>query len=214
MILRPAINIDCNPNDGRTFEFLTEDPYLDAQLAVAYVEGVQKQGVAACVKHYLANNQETNGGSVDEIIGQRALHEIYMPAFKAVVQQAHVEVVMAAYNKVNGNYCAANPYLLKDVLEKQWGFNGMIISGWGGVHSIVSTALAGLDVKMNGDSDYQHYYFVQLLLNSVKAGKVNEDIINNKVKFIVGVMYQLNMPGNGVRPDGSMNTSKQVYCIM
>ncbi|MGH2644606.1 MAG: glycoside hydrolase family 3 C-terminal domain-containing protein, partial [Chitinophagaceae bacterium] len=206
VILGPAINIDRNPNGGRTFEFLTEDPYLDAQLAVAYVEGVQKQGVAACVKHYLANNQETDRESVDEIIGQRVLHEIYMPAFKAVVQKAHVDVVMAAYNKVNGNYCAANPYLLKDVLEKQWGFNGMIISDWGGVHSTVPTALAGLDVEMNGDSDYQHYYFAQPLLDSVKAGKVSVDIINNKVKRILGVMSKLNMLGNGTRPAGSINT--------
>lgn len=208
VILGPAINIDRNPNGGRTFEFLTEDPYLDAELAVAYVNGVQQQGVAACVKHFVANNQETNRESVDEIIGQRALYEIYMPAFKAVVQKAHVDVVMAAYNKVNGNYCAANSYLLKDVLEKQWGFDGMIISDWGGVHSTVPTALAGLDVEMNGDSDYQHYYFAQPLLDSVKAGKVSEDIINNKVKRILGVMAKLNMLGNGTRQTGSINTSE------
>jgi beta-glucosidase len=113
---------------------------------------------------------------------------------------------MAAYNKVNGNYCAANPWLLKDVLEKQWGFKGMIISDWGGVHSTVPTTLAGLDVEMDGDSDYQHYYFAQPLLDSVKAGEVSEDIINNKVKRILGVMYKLNMMGNGTRQTGSINT--------
>ena len=206
MILGPAVNIDRNPNGGRTFEFLTEDPYLDARLTTNYIEGVQNQGVAACVKHYVANNQETNRLNVDEIIGQRALREIYMPAFKAAVQKAHVDAVMAAYNKVNGNYMAANKSLLKNVLEKQWGFKGMIISDWGGVHSTVKTAKAGLDVEMGSGTDYSKFYFATPLRDSVRAGKVSEETINHKVKRILRVMYRLNMLGNGARPKGSINT--------
>jgi beta-glucosidase len=206
VILGPAINIDRNPNSGRTFEFLTEDPYLDAQLAVAYIKGVQKQGVAACVKHFVANNQETNRKGVNEVIEKRALREIYMPAFKAAVQKAHVDAVMAAYNKVNGSYCAANEHLLKDVLRKQWGFEGMIVSDWGGVHSTVPTAEASLDVEMAGRSDYKDYYFATPLLDSVKAGKVSEHLINKKVKRILRTMFKLNILGNGTRKRGSINT--------
>lgn len=206
MILGPAVNIDRNPNGGRTFEFLTEDPYLDAQLTTAYINGVQGQGVASCVKHYVANNQETNRRDVDEIVGQRALHEIYMPAFKAAVQNAHVDAVMAAYNKVNGSYCAANKYLLSTVLEKDWGFKGMVISDWGGVHSTVKTANAGLDVEMGSGTEYNKYYFATPLLDSVKAGKVSMNTINNKVRRILRVMYKLHMIGGGEQKKGSINT--------
>jgi len=206
MILGPAVNIDRNPNGGRTFEFLTEDPYLDAQMTTGYIEGVQAQGVASCVKHYVANNQEANRISVDEIVGQRALHEIYMPAFKAAVQKAHVDAVMAAYNKVNGSYCSANKYLLDNVLRNDWGFKGMVISDWGGVHSTVKAANAGLDVEMGSGTDYNKYYFATPLLDSVKAGKVSEPVINNKVRRILWVMYKNHMIGGGTRKKGSINT--------
>ncbi len=206
VLLGPAIDIDRNPNNGRTFEYLTEDPVLDAQLAVAYVKGVQSQGVISCVKHYLANNQETGRRDVDEVVSQRALREIYMPAFKAAVEEGHADAVMPAYNKVNGKYCSANPFLLKKVLREEWGFTGITVSDWGGVHSTVATAKAGLDVEMNGDSDYNNYYFAQPLLDSVEAGKVSEDMINNKVRRILGVMFKYHLLGGGSRPKGALNT--------
>ncbi|HKI44085.1 MAG TPA: glycoside hydrolase family 3 N-terminal domain-containing protein, partial [Balneolales bacterium] len=159
MLLGPAVNIERIPNGGRTFEFLTEDPFLNSELTVAYIKGVQSQDVASCVKHYVANNQETNRGTVNVEVSQRALHEIYMPAFKAAVEQAHVDGVMAAYNKVNGEYCSENPYLLTDVLRNDWGFKGMVISDWGGVHTTVAAAKAGLDVEMGSGSDFNKYYF-------------------------------------------------------
>lgn len=206
MILGPAVNIDRNPNGGRTFEFLTEDPYLNAQLTTAYIEGVQSQGVASCVKHFVANNQETNRRDVDEVIGERALREIYLPAFKAAVQKAHVDAVMAAYNKVNGNYCSANKNLLNSILEKEWGFKGMVISDWGGVHSTIKAADAGLDVEMGTGTEYNQFYFADPLLDSVQTGKVSERVINNKVRRILRVMYRLHMIGGGTRPNGTINT--------
>lgn len=206
MLLGPAVNIDRIPNGGRTFEFLTEDPFLNAQLTVAYIKGVQSQDVASCVKHYVANNQETDRENVNEKVGQRALHEIYMPAFKAAVEQAHVDGVMAAYNKVNGNYCSENPELLTDVLRKDWGFKGMVISDWGGVHSTVAAAKAGLDVEMGSGSDFNKYYFANPLLDSVKAGKVSESVIDEKVHHILNTMYAIHMIGNGTRKKGSINT--------
>jgi len=206
VLLGPAIDIDRNPNNGRTFEYLTEDPVLDAELAVAYVKGVQSEGIIACVKHYLANNQETGRRDVDEVVSQRALREIYMPAFKAAVEKGHADAVMPAYNKVNGKYCSANPFLLTKVLREEWGFTGITISDWGGVHSTVPTAKAGLDVEMNGDSDYNNYYFAQPLFDAVKAGKVSEDIINNKIRRILGVMFKYHMLGGGSRPKGRLNT--------
>ena len=206
MLLGPAVNIERIPNGGRTFEFLTEDPFLNSELTVAYIEGVQSQDVASCVKHYVANNQETNRGTVNVKVSQRALHEIYMPAFKAAVEQAHVDGVMAAYNKVNGNYCSENPYLLTDVLRNDWGFKGMVISDWGGVHTTVSAAKAGLDVEMGSGSDFNKYYFADPLMDSVKAGLVSESVINEKVHHILQVMYNLKMMGNGQRAKGSINT--------
>ncbi len=206
MLLGPAVNIQRIPNGGRTFEYLTEDPFLDAQLTVAYIRGVQSQDVASCVKHYVANNQETNRGSVNVKVDQRALHEIYMPAFKAAVEEAHVEGIMAAYNKVNGLYCSENPYLLTDVLRNQWGFKGMVISDWGGVHTTVAAAKAGMDVEMGSGSDFDKYYFANPLLDSVKAGKVDESVINEKVRHILHVMFATKMIGNETRKSGSINT--------
>lgn len=208
VILGPAIDIDRNPNNGRTFEYLTEDPVLNAQLAVAYVKGVQKQGVAACAKHFAANNQETDRDSINTIVGERAMHEIYFPAFKAVVQKGNVDAIMAAYNKVNGHFCAANHHLLTEVLRNDWGFDGIIVSDWGGVHSTIPTAKAGLDVEMDGDSDYDNYYFAKPLVEAVKAGKVSEDLIDKKVSRILSLMFKLNMLGDGNRKEGALNTPK------
>lgn len=207
MLLGPAVNIDRIPFGGRTFEFLTEDPVLDAALTVSYIEGVQSQDVAACVKHYVANNQETNRNNIDVEIGERALREIYMPAFKAAVEKAHVRGVMAAYNRVRGQFCSQNKYLLTDVLRKQWGFGGMVISDWGGVHSTVPAAKAGLDVEMGSGTDFNKYFFANPLLDSVKAGKVSVKTIDAKVRDILTVMTANHMLGGVKRKQGSINTA-------
>jgi len=134
MILGPAMNIQRIPTGGRTYEYLSEDPFLNARLAVGYTRGAQDNGTAVCLKHFALNNQENNRGTVDVIVGERAMREIYLSPFKAAVQEADAYGVMSAYNKVNGYWCAENDMLLDQILRKEWGFGGMVISDWGGTH--------------------------------------------------------------------------------
>ena len=182
MILGPAINIQRIPTGGRTYEYLSEDPLLSGQLAVAYTKGAQEDGTAVCLKHYALNNQEDYRGTVDVQISDRAMHEIYLRPFEMAVREADAWGVMAAYNKVNGRWCSENEQLLNTILRQQWGFPGMIISDWGGVHSTVDAVSAGMNVEMPGNR-----FFGQALLDSVKAGKVSEDIINQRVREILRV---------------------------
>ncbi len=182
MILGPAINIQRIPTGGRTYEYFSEDPLLSARLAVGYVRGVQDNGAAACIKHYALNNQENNRGMVDVIVSDRAMREIYLPPFRAAVEEAGVLGVMAAYNKVAGSWCAENEVLLNKILRDEWGFRGMVISDWGGTHSTVKSALAGLDVEMPGGR-----FFGEALLDSVRSGAVPEEVIDQKVANILRV---------------------------
>lgn len=182
MILGPAINIQRIPTGGRTYEYFSEDPLLSARLAVGYVRGVQDNGAAACIKHYALNNQENNRGMVDVVISQRAMREIYLPPFRAAVEEAGALGVMAAYNKVAGSWCAENDMLLNKILRDEWGFRGMVISDWYGTHSTVKAALSGLDVEMPGNN-----FFGQALLDSVRNGSVPEEVIDQKVANILRV---------------------------
>ncbi|MBO4891009.1 MAG: glycoside hydrolase family 3 C-terminal domain-containing protein [Prevotella sp.] len=182
MILGPAINIQRIPTGGRTYEYLSEDPLLSGMLSVAYTKGAQDDGTAVCLKHYALNNQEDFRGTVDVRISDRAMHEIYLRPFEMAVREADAWGVMAAYNKVNGRWCSENESLLTTILRQQWGFSGMVISDWGGVHSTVDAVTAGMNVEMPGNR-----FFGQALLDSVKAGKVSEDIINQRVREILRV---------------------------
>ncbi len=182
MILGPAINIQRIPTGGRTYEYLSEDPLLSGMLATAYTKGAQDNGTAVCLKHYALNNQEDYRGFVDVRISNRAMHEIYLRPFEMAVREADAWGLMAAYNKVNGRWCSENEPLLTTVLRKQWGFPGMVISDWGGVHSTVDAVTAGMNVEMPGDR-----YLGQALLDSVKSGKVSEDVINQRVREILRV---------------------------
>lgn len=182
MILGPAINIQRIPTGGRTYEYMSEDPVLSAALAVGYTKGVQDNGVAACLKHYALNNQENNRGTVDVIISERAMREIYLPPFKAAVQEADAYGVMAAYNKVNGWWCAENDVLLNKILRNEWGFAGLVISDWNGTHSTVASINNGLNVEMPTKK-----YLGKALLDSVNAGKVSVEIIDQRVREILRV---------------------------
>jgi beta-glucosidase len=135
VMLAPAFNICRMPLNGRTYEYYSEDPFLNAQLAIQAVKGIQSQHVAACIKHYAVNNQEVNRNTVNAIVDERALREIYLPAFKAAVQKGNAYTLMSAYNKVNGYWCSENDYLLNKILKKEWGFKGAVISDWGGTHN-------------------------------------------------------------------------------
>ena len=182
MILGPAINIQRIPTGGRTYEYLSEDPLLSGMLAVAYTRGSQDDGAAVCLKHYALNNQEDYRGFVDVRISDRAMHEIYLRPFEMAVREADAWGVMAAYNKVNGRWCSENEQLLTTVLRQQWGFPGMVISDWGGVHSTVDAVTSGMNVEMPGSR-----FMGQALLDSVKAGKVSEAVIDQRVREILRV---------------------------
>ena len=182
MILGPAINIQRIPTGGRTYEYLSEDPLLSGMLAVAYTRGAQDAGTAVCLKHYALNNQEDYRGFVDVRISDRAMHEIYLRPFEMAVREADAWGLMAAYNKVNGRWCSENFPLLTTILRQQWGFPGMVISDWGGVHSTVDAVTAGMNVEMPGSR-----YMGKALLDSVKAGKVSEAVIDQRVREILRV---------------------------
>ena len=182
MLLGPAINIQRIPTGGRTYEYFSEDPFLNSELSVGYVKGVQDNGVASCVKHYALNNQENNRGNVNVIVSERTMREIYLPAFQAAVEGADAYGVMAAYNKVNGWWCSENDTLLNIILRDTWGFGGMVISDWGGTHSTVQSIENGLNVEMPGER-----YLGKALLDSVKAGIVPEEIIDKRVREILRV---------------------------
>jgi beta-glucosidase len=192
MILGPAINIQRIPTGGRTYEYLSEDPYLSSLLSVGYTKGVQDNGVATCLKHYALNNQENNRGTVNVIIGERAMREIYLPPFRAAVEEADAYGIMPAYNKVNGFWCAENDILLNQILRKEWGFGGMAISDWGGTHSTVGSVNAGLNVEMP-----TKIFMGQALIDSVKAGKVAEEVVNQRVREILRVRLAIKpIPAN------------------
>jgi beta-glucosidase len=182
MLLGPAINIQRIPTGGRTYEYLSEDPFLSSGLSAGYVRGVQDNGVASCIKHFALNNQENNRGNVNVIIGERAMHEIYLPPFRAAVEEADAYGVMPAYNKVNGWWCSENDMLLQKILRNEWGFAGMTVSDWGGTHHTVQTVMNGLNVEMPGSR-----FLGKPLLDSVKAGLVPEKVINQRVREILRV---------------------------
>lgn len=193
VILGPAINIQRLPVCGRSYEYLSEDPMLTARLAVGYVKGVQDAGTAACVKHFAVNNQETNRGTVNSVVDERVLREIYLKAFEAAVKEGGAMVIMPAYNKVNGSYCSENAHLNNEILRDEWGFNGFTVSDWGGTHSTVGAAMGGLNVQMTGDN-----YFGPALVDSVKAGVVPENVIDRKVREILRVRYAIEAIPEGV----------------
>jgi beta-glucosidase len=185
MLLAPMINIIRLPHWGRSFEVFSEDPYLSSRMTVAYVRGVQSKNVIACSKVMAANNQEWNRLSVDARIDERSLREIYLPSLQAAVQEADTWSVMSAYNKVNGDYCAENSYLLTGILKNEWGFKGFVVSDWNGTHSTVKMAKAGLDLEMPVAR-----YYGAALLKAVRNGEVDEATVNDKVKRILGAMFK------------------------
>ncbi len=205
MILGPAINIQRIPTGGRTYEYLSEDPFLSSRLSVQYTKGVQDNGVATCLKHYALNNQENNRGTVNVIIGERAMREIYLPPFQAAVEEADAYGIMPAYNKVNGFWCAENDILLNQILRKEWGFGGMAISDWGGTHSTVGSVNAGLNVEMPTKQ-----FMGQALIDSVKAGKVAEEVVNQRVREILRVRLAIKpIPANEANKEMTSQPAQQ-----
>jgi beta-glucosidase len=205
MILGPAINIQRIPTGGRTYEYLSEDPFLSSSLAVGYTKGAQDNGVAVCIKHFALNNQENNRGTVNVIIGERAMREIYLEPFRAAVEEGDAYGVMAAYNKLNGWWCAENDMLLNKILREEWGFSGMVISDWGGTHSTVKSVKNGLNVEMPDKR-----FLGKALLDSVRAGLVPEAIINQRVREILRVRLAIKpVPDNEANSQITSQSAQQ-----
>ncbi|HAM98842.1 MAG TPA: glycosyl hydrolase [Marinilabiliales bacterium] len=212
VILGPGVNIIRSPLCGRNFEYLSEDPFLTSRMAVGYIKGVQDQGIAACVKHFAANNQEENRSGINVVVSEQALREIYFPAFEASVREANVLTVMGAYNKINGLYCTQNPWLLNQVLKEEWGFKGLLMSDWGAVHNTREALLSGTDIEMGTDLlqmpniDYNKFYLADSAIAMVKRGEVPVSVVDDKVRRILRVMFSIRLFGN--RTPGEANTKE------
>ena len=189
---------------------MSEDPYMNSVLAVAYIKGLQSRDVACSVKHFAVNNQETNRTTVDVECSERALREIYLPAFKAAVQEGGALTVMAAYNKFRGEFCAENNYLVRKILRNEWGFDGVYVTDWGAAHSTVPSMEAGLDLEMGTLIDkYEDWYYANPLIEAVKSGKIPMSLVDEKVGDVLRVMIKTNVldPKKRFGP-GSMNTKE------
>jgi beta-glucosidase len=218
VLLAPAFNIVRTPLGGRTFEYMTEDPFLNKSLVVPYVIGVQNQDVAACIKHYAANNQETNRGTVDVQIDERTLREIYLPAFEAAITKAKAYSVMGAYNRFRGDYLCENTYMMQNILRDEWGFKGIVISDWDAVHSTKKALEAGTDLEMGTNKpSFDEFYLAKPLLAAVKAGEVTEAEIDKHVKRTLKLLFSVKAMGDTKgRAKGSIATDahfKDAYNI-
>lgn len=210
VLLGPGVNIIRSPLCGRNFEYMSEDPYMNSVLAVAYIKGLQSRDVACSVKHFAVNNQETNRTTVDVECSERALREIYLPAFKAAVQEGGALTVMAAYNKFRGEFCAENNYLVRKILRNEWGFDGVYVTDWGAAHGTVPSMEAGLDLEMGTLIDkYEDWYYANPLIEAVKSGKIPMSLVDEKVGDVLRVMIKTNVldPKKRFGP-GSMNTKE------
>ncbi len=194
--LGPAINIHRSPMGGRNGEYFTEDPFLDAQLTVAYVQGMQSMDVGACLKHFVCNNQEMDRSEVNVIVGERALREIYLPAFKAGVQEGKAWAIMSSYNRINGFHASANHYLLTDVVKQEWGFDGLVMSDWGGVHE-TDVVQAGNDLEMPTNRDMT----VPKLKAALTDGSVTQAAVDDSVHRILRTVVRTGLLDGPMHPD-------------
>ena len=204
IMLGPGVNIMRTPLNGRNFEYLGEDPYLAGQMAIGFIQGEQSRGIASCVKHFAGNNQETQRNSIDVQMDDRTLHEIYLPAFKAAVQQGNVLSVMGAYNRFRGVYCCESSELLTSILKDGWGFKGLVMSDWGGTHSTKGSVLGGLDLEMGTEGPYNKDYLADPFKAGIIAGTYSIAQLDDKVSRVLRVLIATH--GVDVRPAGSYNT--------
>lgn len=181
VIYGPCVNIHRTPQSGRDYENYSEDPFLTSRLAVGYIEGMQSQGVAACVKHFACNNQETHRHDIDVQVDERSLHEIYLPAFEAAINEAHVWTLMPAFNHVNGTWMAENKPLLTDLVKNKWEWDGLVISDWGAVHETTPAANAGTDIEMPQPDVFKP----AALTEALRKGEVTQAVIDDKVRRIL-----------------------------
>lgn len=217
ILLGPGVNIYRTPLNGRNFEYMGEDPYLSSRMVVPYIEEVQKNGVAACVKHFALNNQEAHRHGIDVEVDDRALNEIYLPAFKAAVQEGGAWAVMGAYNKYKGEHCCHNRYLLNDILKRDWAFDGVVVSDWGGTHDTKQAAENGLDMEFGSWTDglswgasnaYDNYYLAAHYLDMLRKGEASTATLDDKARRVLRLIFRTAM--NTRKPFGSLNSPEHL----
>jgi len=206
IMLGPGVNILRTPLCGRNFEYLGEDPLLSGVMCSGYIRGEQSQDISSCVKHFALNNQEFERGTINVEVDERALREIYLPAFKAAVQDGGVWSVMGAYNQLRGQHCCENDYLLNKILKDEWGFKGLVMSDWDGAHDTRECALNGLDLEMGTEKKYDDFYLAQPYLNLLKSGDLPMAGLDEKVRRNLRVMFATHVFYAG-RKTGSLNTA-------
>lgn len=215
VLLGPGVNIYRTPMNGRNFEYMGEDPYLVSVMCVPYIQELQKNGVAACVKHYALNNQELWRGHIDVNLSDRALYEIYLPAFKAAVEEGGAWSIMGAYNKIRGQHACHNDFTLNKILKDDWKFDGCVITDWGGAHDTYEAAVNGLDIEMGSYTNgltsesvftYNDYYLASPYLQMLKDGKVPMSTIDDKASRILRLIFRTAM--NRQKPYGSVATEE------
>ena len=215
VLLGPGVNIYRTPMNGRNFEYMGEDPYLASVMCVPYIQELQKNGVAACVKHYALNNQELWRGHIDVNLSDRALYEIYLPAFKAAVEEGGAWSIMGAYNKIRGQHACHNDFTLNKILKDDWKFDGCVITDWGGAHDTYEAAVNGLDIEMGSYTNgltsesvftYNDYYLANPYLQMLKDGKVPMSTIDDKASRILRLIFRTAM--NRQKPYGSVATEE------
>jgi beta-glucosidase len=211
ILLGPGVNIYRTPLNGRNFEYMGEDPYLAGEMCVPYIQNLQKNGVAACVKHYALNNQETWRGHIDVHLSDRALYEIYLPAFKKAVTEGGAWTIMGSYNQYNGQHACHNERLLQSILKKDWNFDGCVITDWGGAHDTYQAAVNGLDIEMGSYTNgltsesaftYDDYYLAKPYLEMLREGKVPMSTIDDKARRILRLIFRTSMNSN--KPFGAL----------
>ncbi len=205
VLLGPGVNIYRSPLNGRNFEYMGEDPYLAGKMSAQYVRGVQSNGVAACVKHYALNNQESHRHTVDVHVDDRALYEIYLPAFKAAVQEGGAWAIMGSYNLYKNQHCCHNQYLLNDILKGEWGFDGAVISDWGGVEVTSEAISNGLDLEYGTWTDgltegksnvYDTYHLALPYLELLRSGEADVKTLDEKVRRVLRLQMRTNLSAN------------------
>ena len=202
MILGPGVNINRTPLNGRNFEYLGEDPFLTSRMVVPYIQGLQSMGVAACVKHYALNNDEENRHQVNVVVDDRALHEIYLPAFKAAVREGKAWGLMGAYNQYKNQHNCHNEFLINDILKRDWGFDGVVVSDWGGAHDTEQAVKNGLDMEfgtwtdgltMGATNAYDNYHLARPYLKLIQEGKFTTRELDDKVRRVLRLFYRTTM---------------------
>ena len=213
VLLGPGVNIYRTPMNGRNFEYMGEDPYLASVMCVPYIQELQKNGVAACIKHYALNNQELWRGHIDVYLSDRALYEIYLPAFKAAIEKGGSWTIMGSYNKYRGQHACHNEQLLNNILKRDWKFDGVVITDWGGAHDTYEAAVNGLDIEMGSYTNgltsesaftYHDYYLANPYLKLLKEGKVPMSTIDDKASRILRLIFRTAM--NTKKPLGALCT--------